>query len=519
MQKTVCAALYAALFLLATTPVLAEDVTLTSRDGKTVLAGTLLGYDGELFRIDTIYGELSVAANGVSCEGPACPNPSDYIPTVAVSGSATMGAVLLPALIEGFARLNGLVANRQTVDDTHFHYDLDEGETGKPVARFSFRTSNADEGFADLLANEADMVMSLREIRPVEEQRAREAGLGDLTTAHQGRVLALDAIVPIVAPGNPVRDVSVIDLARVYSGEITNWADLGGPDAAIVLHAPEASTGLGQSIEDRIMRPMALAFSELITRHADASGVAEAVTNDAFALGLASFAEIGRTKVLALTGSCRRSQSATRRSIKTGDYPLTSAMFLYLPARRIPTVVQDFLAFSRSPAAQLVIRRVGFVDQSPEEVSVDEQGSRLLNAVLAAGTEITLEEVQRMTATLRPMQRLSFSFRFAPDAEELDPHSLSSIGLLAREIEQGNFDGRQVLLVGFSDGEGPAEITRNTALQSAEAVWRALQALVDSAAFSEVEISVDAFGEAMPMACDDSEWGRQTNRRVEIWVR
>ncbi|HBR35745.1 MAG TPA: cell envelope biogenesis protein OmpA, partial [Sulfitobacter pontiacus] len=49
------------------------------------------------------------------------------------------------------------------------------------VALFMFRASNSDEGFADLLADEADIVMSLREMRPEERVRAREAGLGDMT--------------------------------------------------------------------------------------------------------------------------------------------------------------------------------------------------------------------------------------------------------------------------------------------------------------------------------------------------
>lgn len=520
MQKKVCAVVNAALlFFLAIQPVLADDVSLTSHDGKIVLEGILLGFDGQFYRVDTIYGELTVDGKEVSCEGPACPNLSDYIPEVRVSGSATMGAVLFPALIEGFARLNRLAASRETLDDTHFLYDLKESETGKSVARFFFRTSNADEGFADLLANEADMVMSLRQIRMVEQQRALEAGLGDLSAANQARVLALDAIVPIVAPENSLRDVSILDLARVYAGEITNWADLGGPDAEIVLHAPAASTGLEQSIEDRIMQPAMLEFSQAVTRHGVVSDIVEAVANDPFALGLASFADVGLTRVLALTGPCRRSQSATRRSIKTGDYPLTAPMFFYLPARRVPEIIEDFLAFSRSPAAQLVIRRVGFVDQTPEEVSVDDQGSRLLNALLAAGTETPLEEVQRMAATLRPMRRLSTSFRFVSDSEELDAQSLSSIGLLARRLEQGGIVVSDILFVGFSDGERPTEVDRMTALQSAEAVRRAVQTGVDNAVLSRVEMSVDAFGTAMPMACGDTDWGRHSNRRVEVWVR
>jgi phosphate transport system substrate-binding protein len=520
MKRTVRAAVCAVLFLCLTVHQgFADDVTLTSRDGKIALSGTLLGFDGEYYRIETIYGELTVDGSGVLCDGPACPNLQDFVAEVSVSGSATMGAVLMPALIEGFAQFNGFISDRDTVDETHFIYELTDKETGKTAARFFFRATNTDEGFADLLANEADMVMALREIGPLESQRALEAGMGDMRAASQSRVLALDGIVPVVSPVNPVRDISLLDLGRAYAGEIANWTDLGGPDAPIALHAPSPETGLGQALEDRVVRPSNLALSAAITRHLRGSDLAEAVARDPFALGIVGFAEVGPAQALALTGPCQRGLAATRRSIKTEDYPLTAPLFLYLPARRLPLVVQEFLAFTRSAAAQIVIRRAGFVDQSPEEIPVDQQGERFVNAVLAAGPETPLEEVQRMAALLNSMRRLTISFRFESGSARLDAQSQSNIDYLALGLEQGDFDARRLLFVGFSDGEGPAEANRAISLRRAEAVRMAVRQAATTADLSQVEMQVAAFGEAMPMACDNSDWGRHANRRVEVWVR
>ncbi|MEO0745398.1 MAG: OmpA family protein, partial [Pseudomonadota bacterium] len=164
-------------------------------------------------------------------------------------------------------------------------------------------------------------------------------------------------------------------------------------------------------------------------------------------------------------------------------------------------------------------RRAGFVDQAPEEVSIDRQGYRFANALTAAGPEVSLEELQRMTRTLYPMARLSISFRFETGSVRLDAQSRSNVQQLARALEQGTYDARQMLLVGFSDGEGPAETNRDIALRRAEAVRRALVRAAETANFDRIDLGVDAFGEALPMACDDSEWGRQANRRVEVWVR
>ena len=194
-------------------------------------------------------------------------------------------------------------------------------------------------------------------------------------------------------------------------------------------------------------------------------------------------------------------------------------MFLYFPARRLPQLARDFLSFTRSPTAQIVIRRAGFVDQTPEEIPVDDQGNRFANAISVAGPETTLEELQRMTATLTPMARLSTSFRFETGSVRLDAQSRSNVQQLARALEVGQYDARRLLFVGFSDGEGAARANREIALRRAEAVRRAVTTAAVTVNLERVTLDVDAFGEALPMACDDSAWGRQANRRVEVWVR
>ncbi|MCA0870382.1 substrate-binding domain-containing protein [Seohaeicola saemankumensis] len=514
------AAVFAALlFFWQAVPALAQDVTLSSPDGSVEITGTLLGYDGEFYRVDTQYGELTVDGSGVLCDGPACPSLTDFVAEVAISGSSTMAEVLLPALLEGFALRDGWQTLRQDLDSEHFDYVLLRPSTGKAIARFSFRVTNTDEGFADLLANEADVIMAMREIREGERSRAREAGLGDMTETNRNRVLALDAIVPVVAPVNPVRRISTTQLARVFAGRITNWSDLGGPDAPISLHLPVAESGLSQSVEDRLMKPVNLALSDTLVRHALSSDLARAVSTDPFAIGMASFAETGSTRMLTLTGECGFSMNASRRTIKTEDYPLTSPMFLYLPARRLPKIARDFLIYTRSPAAQIVIRRSGFVDQAPERISVNVQGDRLANAISSAGAEVPLDELQSMISSLRPLSRLTTSFRFETGSARPDSQSRANIEQLARAIASGAHDGGTLAFVGFSDGDGPAEGNRRIALKRATAVRDAVLAAADTADLSRLTVKVEAFGEALPMACDDSDWGRKVNRRVEVWVR
>ena len=513
------AAVFAALSLFALLlPARGQDVTLTSRDGAVEISGTLLGFDGEFYRVDTVYGELTVDGSGVSCDGPGCPSLTDFVAELDISGAATMGDLLMPALIEGFARRNGLVVAQEMVDGT-LTYRLSDRTSGRLKGRFRLHLSNTDEGFADLLADEADVALALREIRKSELAHGEAAGLGDMSARGRARVLALDALVAVVAPENPVRRISITDLSRVFAGEIDNWQTLGGPDAPISLHIRDERSGLGQTARDRLLGPAQLTLAAGAILHESDAALAAALARDPFGIGLASYAARGEGEALILTGPCGFSLSPARGTIKTEDYPLTAPMFIYLPARRLPKLAREFLAFTRSSQAQLVIRRAGFVDQQPEEVPIELQGDRLANAIAGAGPEISLGELQIMLKTLEDMKRLTTSFRFETGSVKLDAQSRSNVEQLAHALEAGLYDGRRLMFAGFSDGDGPAAGNRAISERRAQAVRAAIVAAAETANLDQVNLEVAGFGEALPMACDDSAWGRQVNRRVEVWVQ
>ena len=117
------------------------------------------------------------------------------------------------------------------------------------------------------------------------------------------------------------------------------------------------------------------------------------------------------------------------------------------------------------------------------------------------------------------MSRLSLSFRFETGSTRPDAQSRSNIQLLARALEAGTYDTRKLLFIGFSDGQGPASGNLKIAAARARSVMRAVIEAAETANLDRVELAADAFGEALPMACDDSAWGRGVNRRVEVWVR
>ncbi|MEO0676350.1 MAG: hypothetical protein AAFZ02_02220, partial [Pseudomonadota bacterium] len=88
--------------------VAADDVTLRFPDGSFEVTGPLLSFDGLSYRVDTRFGVLSIASAGVDCEG-ACPSPDDPV-LVRLSGTGVLADVLVPALVDAFARSIGAVA-------------------------------------------------------------------------------------------------------------------------------------------------------------------------------------------------------------------------------------------------------------------------------------------------------------------------------------------------------------------------------------------------------------------------
>ena len=495
----------------------AQDITLTSTDGSIELSGSLLGFDGEFYRIDSDYGALTVSADGVRCAGPGCPDLQAFVAELSFAGPASIAEVLLPQVIETYALNRNLILAQNVSGDGENSYTLARPD-GTIAARFFVDTVSSDAAFLALLNGDTDIALTLREPLELERRAAAAAQEGGQPLGTRGRVVGLDALVPITARSNPLGQIAPETLRSVFLGEVTNWSELGGPDAEIALHLPEAANGLAQFFAAEMLRDPNDDFVAGIERHPDLRDLSDAVSRDAFALGITTLSAVGNARALALAGSCGFSIEATPDTLKSEDYPMTAPLFLFTGSQRLPRLGRDFLAFFETAQAERVIRRAGYVSQSITRTPLDEQGGRLANAILSAGEEITLGDLQRLAARMASATRLSPTIRFSGGSSEFDTPSRSAISRLARAIEQGTFDGRTLVFVGFSDGAGGASANLSLSRNRAEAVRRAVLEAAVAADLDRVSFRATGFGEALPIACDDSDWGAAINRRVEVWL-
>jgi phosphate transport system substrate-binding protein len=479
---------------LVAAPVFAQDVMLSARDGSIELSGSLLSFDGEFYRIETIYGALTVDGSGVLCEGPGCPNLTAFVAELTLAAAAPLAETLAIGLIRAFAEAEGYALRMSPADAEEQVHELVEPATGLVAGRFALQATETAAGAeAALTAELADFALA----------RSERDG---------GQIVALDALVPIVARDNPLRALSIGQIENALSGGISEWSALGGDDMPVVLTLPGPGSA-GRDLLDA-------AFPGSRTGETVSGDLAEDVARDPFALGFAPLSEVGQARPVTLAGPCGIPKHATAETLKTEEYPLVLPVYLHARAGRLPRLGREFIAFARSPAAQTAVREAGFVDQTLEMVSFGAQGARLADAVTTGAEAAGLAEVQRMVADLRDFDRLTVAFRFRDGSSELDSHSRSNVALVADAFDRGAFDGAELIVAGFSDGQGDAASNLRLSRQRARAVREAiLSAMTPPVRDAAMAMEVKGYGEAAPIACDEVDWGRRLNRRVEIWVR
>ncbi len=485
------AAAFAAVFLFQ--PAIAQDVTLVAREGGIVLTGMLRGYDGEFYRIETSYGLLTVDGQGVICEGPACPDLIAPRAEIRIVGAPGPGNVLLPALFAAFAEGRGLTYEPSEQDG--FSAVIRDPQSLEELAEISFRPLAPGFAAAAVAAGDADLHLSFQDDRSF--------------AAHS---LAMDALVAIVAPDNPTPEISTTNLARVLAGEVSNWAQIGGPDMPLILHALAPDLDMQLALSARLGAPVTAAVL-----HDSQESLSRGVALDPWAIAVTGRASVSPARQIPLTDSCGFPLLPTPLSVKAEDYPLSIPVLLLAPKRRLPLMAREFLDFLRSPAAQEVIAANGYIDRAATRQPMTADGLRLINAIQGAGEDVTLADLKRLVNLMDGADRLSLTFRFEDGSSTLDAQSRDNLVDLAQLIASGQFRNERMVLAGFSDGSGAAPANLALSVERAARVAQELAVLAPDLP-PEALPAIEGFGEALPMACDETAIGRQLNRRVELWL-
>jgi phosphate transport system substrate-binding protein len=503
----------------ATSDLAGKAVDLIMQDGSR-LKGTIAGLSEGAYRLRTAYGELTLptaqvaelhAPEQVLAAAPAATAQRRADKEAQRQGSLRLtgafAGTLVPALVEAFADSQGVQELEWQV-----------GDPTRRVARFlaappgglqavEVVSLGAAETFKSLAAGAADAGLSERRIRP--EELAATAGLGDLASEAGEQVVALDALVAVVHPGNPLHRLDRATLGRVLAGEIRSWQALGGPDTAIEVMSPSPRASSFQLVSELLLAGRPLARDARVLG-SDAE-IARMVAAFPGAIGLVRAAEAGAARPLVLDECGTSYDPADMFGIATEEYPLTRRIYLYGPPASPHPHLGGFVAFATAAAAQGVVAEAGFVGLEPRRQSDGEHG-RLLAALDRYRPQVAAT-VAPYRDLVRAGRRLSPTFRFESGKGTLDPRAVRDVRRLASFVREQRIEPMRLVLAGFSDGRGGYQTNLALSRQRAGEV---------AAALAREGITVGAVqgvGEELPAACEGDEHGWARNRRVEVWVR
>lgn len=249
---------------------------------------------------------------------PASEAPAELSGTVATDGSTSMEKVI-GALGEAFMEQN-------------------KGVT------FTYNPTGSGSGITAVGEDRCDIGLSSRALKDDE----KASGLKET-------VLALDGIAVIVNPANPVSDLDVETIAKIYTGEITKWKEVGGNDAEIVLIGREAGSGTRDGFESITDTKDSCKYRQELTSTGD---VITTVSTNPDAIGYASLAALkDNVKALTVGGI-----APTEDTVKDGSYVIQRPFVLVTKdGAELSTAAQAFFDYSTSADAADLIAAAGAV--------------------------------------------------------------------------------------------------------------------------------------------------------------
>ena len=243
------------------------------------------------------------------------------------------------------AKLTGTVATDGSTSMEKVIGALGEAfENQNDGVTFTYNPTGSGSGIQAVQEGRCDIGLSSRNLKEEEAAGGLEA-----------TILAYDGIAVIVSPENPVVDLDVETIAKLYTGEITNWKDVGGNDAPVVLIGREAGSGTRDGFESITDTKEQCQYRQELTSTGD---VITAVAQNPDAIGYASLASL-KDSVKAVTVGV---VAPTEDTVKDGSYVIQRPFVLVTRKdTALSDAAQAFFEFATSPDAAELIANAGAV--------------------------------------------------------------------------------------------------------------------------------------------------------------
>lgn len=415
-------------------------------------------------------------------------------------GSNTIGAKLAPALVAEYLTMLPGAEKVEQLPGNKENETRVKARARDRVLVVDIQAHGSSTGFKDMEAGACDIAMASRKIQDREVAALEVLGLGEMTASASEHVIALDGIAIIVNMSNPIEQISMQQLAAIYSGQVTDWSAVGGTPGPINVYARDDNSGTYDTFKSIVLDKLKL--KEGSRRFESNPELSEQVSRDPQGIGFTSLPNINKTKALAVADTGAKPIYPSFFTVSTEDYPIARRLYLYTAANPANHHVRDFVEFVHSRRGQEIVNKADMVDMNIKPFFAE----KIDPAKIARPATI-----QEYLQGIENAQRLSLNFRFTTGAAKLDNRSERDLNRMVDFLK--NKLDRQIILAGFADNSGDYVVNRQLAQTRAETVAKEMQARGIAVQ------GVYSGGQELPVASNLSAAGQNKNRRVEVWLR
>ncbi|MBK5260527.1 MAG: phosphate ABC transporter substrate-binding protein [Thermoanaerobaculia bacterium] len=221
-----------------------------------------------------------------------------------------------------------------------------------PSAVIQVNGGGSGTGIAALINGTADLAQSSRSMKSDELEKAKQSRGAEIVETP----VALDALAVFVHSVNPVKSLTIQQIAGIYGGKTKNWKDVGGSNAPIIIYGRESSSGTYDYFREHVLNKGD--FVPTVQTLQGTAAIINAVSRDKNGIGYGGIAYAKEVRAIGIKGD----KGVVEPSIGTvadGSYPLSRKLFFYYPSNA-PERVTQFVQWSLGPEAQALVTDVGY---------------------------------------------------------------------------------------------------------------------------------------------------------------
>lgn len=223
-------------------------------------------------------------------------------------------------------------------------------EVDNPGIMISIKGGGSGTGIAALINGTVDFANASREIKDEETAEAQGKGIEPVETE-----VAKDGIAVVVNPANGVTALTLEQLGQIYRGEVTNWKDVGGNDAAIVLLSRDSSSGTYEYFKEEVVGEDS-EYAKEAKLLASTQAIVDEAKSNPNAIGYVGLGYLTPdVKVLEIDGVAASIETAL-----DGSYPISRGMYMYSNGEPAG-VMKAYIDWILSADGQAVVEELGFV--------------------------------------------------------------------------------------------------------------------------------------------------------------